>query len=82
LKFEDFLVFKWPTQESSFLKRPRTQIGVNMTLKNELTAEEIAKLTQESVGVVELSDENLQMVSGGWVPNTLQRTACYRIGVC
>jgi hypothetical protein len=49
-----------------------------MTLKNDLTVEEIAKLTQESVGVVELSDDMLQMVAGGILPLTFQ-VSCHPI---
>jgi hypothetical protein len=45
-----------------------------MTLKNDLTAEEVEKLAQESIGVVELSDEMLQMVAGGSIGYSFRAT--------
>jgi hypothetical protein len=39
-----------------------------MENKIELTSEELAKIMEQNVGVVELSDEMLQMVAGGQAP--------------
>lgn len=39
-----------------------------MEQKIEMTTEELAKIMEQNVGVVELNDEMLQMVAGGQLP--------------
>jgi|GEM_PF-4241988 len=39
-----------------------------MEQKVELTSEELAKIMEQNVGVVELTEETLQMVAGGQAP--------------
>jgi hypothetical protein len=49
-----------------------------MNKKIELTAEEIATITEQDVGVIELSDQMLEMVAGGshGVSTTIIYTTC------
>jgi len=39
-----------------------------METKIELTSEELAKIMEQNIGVVELNDEMLKMVAGGQLP--------------